>query len=202
MIRTAQHRLPDMRNAQRGFTLLEVLISMTVLTIGLLSLLGVFGVAMASTQTSELDLIAKQVATQSMESMYTARDTDNVAWEAIQNTTVTNPDGTTGIFVTGFQPINQPGVDGIFGTADDSVAAAEKLTPPGPDGTYGNTDDTNAAYTLTNFKRQITISNNDPFSGVLLPANLRSYTIAIQYTTPQFKLPKQYILAGYISEYR
>ena len=38
---------------QRGFTLVEVLISMVVLTIGLVSLLGIFAMAMAKTQGSQ-----------------------------------------------------------------------------------------------------------------------------------------------------
>lgn len=195
-----RQKLSDKR--ERGFTLIEVLISICVLTIGLVSLLGVFGIAMATTQTSELDLFAKQIATETMESIYSARDTANIQWEGIQNVTVVNPDGTTGIFLTGFQPVYNPGVDGIFGTADDAAAGAQTLTPPGPDGTFGNADDANAAFTLTNFQRQIVISDIDPYTGAALSGNLRSYTITVQYTTPQFKLPKQYVLAGYISEYR
>jgi prepilin-type N-terminal cleavage/methylation domain-containing protein len=195
--------LPPRRKCQEGFTLIEVMISIVVLTVGLVSLLGVFGIAMAATQTTESDLIAKQLATEAMETLYTARDTSNIQWEAIQNNTVTNPDGTTGIFLPGFQNIYLPGADGIVGTADDNAAGRQILTPPGADGTYGNADDIAAAYNLSNYQRQITISNNDLVnnSGVL-PGNLRSYMITIQYTTPQFKLPKQYVLAGYISEYR
>lgn len=189
-------------HGEQGFTLIEVLISICVLTVGLVSLLGVFGIAMATTQTSQMDLIAKQIATETMESMYSARDTDNIQWEGIQNNTVVNPDGTTGIFLTGFQPVNNAGPDGIFGTADDAAAGAQVMTPPGPDGTYGNVDDANAAFPLTNFTRQIVISDLDPFTGAALSGNLRSYAITIQYSTPQFKLPKQYILAGYISQYR
>jgi prepilin-type N-terminal cleavage/methylation domain-containing protein len=198
-----QNALPPPKKRQEGFTLIEVMISIVVLTVGLVSLLGVFGIAMAATQTTESDLIAKQLATEAMETLYTARDTSNIQWEAIQNNTVTNPDLTTGIFLPGFQSIYLPGADGIVGTADDSAAGRQVLTPPGPDGTYGNADDTAAAYNLSNYQRQITISNNDLVNNSgALPGNLRSYMITIQYNTPQFKLPKQYVLAGYISEYR
>jgi prepilin-type N-terminal cleavage/methylation domain-containing protein len=194
---------PQRRKCQEGFTLIEVMISIVVLTVGLVSLLGVFGIAMAATQTSESDLIAKQLATEAMETLYTARDTSDIQWEAIQNNTVTNSDGTTGIFLPGFQNIYLPGADGIIGTGDDSAAGRQILTPPGPDGTYGNAADNAAAYNLSNYQRQITISNNDLVNNTgVLPGNLRSYIIAIQYTTPQFRLPKQYVLAGYISEYR
>jgi type IV pilus modification protein PilV len=98
---------------EQGFTLLETLISMVVLTIGLVALLGVVGMAMTATQTSQQDMIAKKLAQETVESLYTARDTANLTWTQIQNTT-------TGIFLTGFQPIYLAGADGIIGTADDS----------------------------------------------------------------------------------
>ena len=87
-----------------GFTLIEVLISMFILTIGLLSLLGVFGLAMSGTMTAQEDRIAKQLAQDAYESIYTARDTANVPWV---NENVSG--GGTGIFVSGFQPIYQSG---------------------------------------------------------------------------------------------
>jgi len=40
------------KQAESGFSLIEVMVSMVILTVGLVSLLGVFGLAMASTQTS------------------------------------------------------------------------------------------------------------------------------------------------------
>src|SRR5579862_1942618 len=68
-----------------GFSLLEVVISMAVLTIGLVSLLGVFGLSMAATQTSQQDMIAKQIANEALESIVTARNTSQIQWDAIQN---------------------------------------------------------------------------------------------------------------------
>jgi prepilin-type N-terminal cleavage/methylation domain-containing protein len=184
------------RKHERGFTLLEVLISMVVLTVGLVALLGVFGVAMASTQTSQQDMIAKQLAQEAMEAIFTARETANISWAEIQNSgTGQVPDG---IFLTGFQPIMQPGVDGIMGTADDSAASPQVLSLPGPDGIVGTGDD--ALLPVTNFQRSIAItsvvSNGSPV------ADLRTLTITVQYYTPQFKFPKTYVLSGFISQYR
>jgi len=43
------------RNKQRGMTLIELMIAMTVLTVGLLALMGLFSVAIASNNRNKLD---------------------------------------------------------------------------------------------------------------------------------------------------
>ncbi len=181
-------------NADAGFTLIEVLISIFILTIGMLALLGVFGLSMSATMTAQEDRIAKQLAQDAFESIYTARDTNNIQWSSIENVS----GGGTGIFVTGLQPINQAGADAIIGTADDSAAPAQVLTLPGPDGIVGTADD--VVVSLANFKRQIVIT--DVLSGGSTVADLKNVAVTIQYTTPQSALAKQYVLAGYISQYR
>ena len=71
--------------AESGFSLIEVVISMAILTVGMVSLLGVFGLAMASTQTSEQDMIAKQLANEAYESLVvTARNTSQMNWDQKQ----------------------------------------------------------------------------------------------------------------------
>src|SRR5271170_5945771 len=108
--------------AERGFSLIEVVVSMFVLTVGMVSLLGVFGLAMASTQTSQEDMIAKQLGNESYESIVTARNTSQLGWDDIQNVgsiTCSGPSSPCGLFLTGANPIYKAGVDGIFGTADD-----------------------------------------------------------------------------------
>jgi len=178
---------------QSGFTLIEVLIATVVLTIGLVGVLSVFAVAIATTQTSQQNLIAKQLANDAMESIFTARNTAQVEWNQIQNVGAgTTPDG---IFVTGFQPINDSGVDAIYGTADDAVAAPEVLTQTGPDGILGTADDQTVS--LAGYQRKIEIA---PVAGT---SALRQITITIEYTPrPQFGFKKDYILQGYISQYR
>lgn len=177
-----------------GFTLIEVLISMCVLTIGMLSLLGVFGLAMSGTMTAQEDRIAKQLAQDAYESIYTARDTANVPWANIENVA----GGGTGIFVSGFQPIYQSGADAIIGTADDAAAGNQQFQLAGPDGIFGTADD--IFVPLTNFQRQIAIV--DVVNGGATVPNLKTITITIQYTTPQSRLAKTYVLSGYISQYR
>lgn len=175
---------------QQGFTLLEVLISMFVLTVGLVSMLGVFATAMAATQTAQQDMIAKQLAQQAMETIYTARETANITWDQIQNI---GGAGSPGIFRTGLQPIKQVGTDGIMDTINDGASAAQTMTLPGPDGIVGTADDVTMG--LTNYQRSIAIANTPS-------ADLRSITITIRYTTPRNRFPKNYVLSGFISQYR
>lgn len=175
---------------QQGFTLMEVLISMFVLTVGLVSMLGVFATAMAATQTAQQDMVAKQLAQQAMETIYTARETTNLTWDEIQNVAGA---GSPGIFRTGLQPLKQPGTDGIYGSINDGASYPLTTTLPGPDGIVGTSDD--ATVGLTNYQRSISIVNTPS-------ADLRSITITIQYTTSQSKFPKTYVLSGFISQYR
>jgi len=181
---------------QRGFTLIEVMVSTLVLTVGLVSLLAVFALALSATQGSQEDLIAKQLASEAMESIVTARDTTQMVWNQIQNVGAgTTPDG---IFVVGMQPIYNAGTDGIVGTADDANAGNAVLTLPGPDGIVGTSDD--VVLPLTNYKRQIQITSVNDSNGNLIPS-LRMVTITIPYTTTQLRVQKTYVLTSYISEY-
>ena len=176
-----------------GFTLIEVLVSIFVLTVGLVAVLGVFGLAVASTQTAQQDMIAKQLAQEGMEALFTARETANIAWNQIDNV---GPTG--GIFVAGFQPINLAGPDGIIGTADDAGAAAKTLSLAGPDGIVGTADD--VVLPLTNYQRSIAIT--PVVVGGVTSTDLRTVTITISYTTPNRVAAKNYVLTGSISRYR
>ena len=189
------------KQAERGFSLLEVVISMAVLTVGLVSLLGVFGLAMASTQTSQQDMIAKQLANEALESVVTARNTSQIHWDDVQNVGApcSGSAGTCGLFVTAATSIYKAGADGIFGTTDDSIAGMQTLTEPGPDGIFGTADD--LSIPLTGYKRTILISpvvdsNNNVVS------SLRGINITVQYSTTQTRLPKTYVLSSFISQYQ
>ena len=188
---------PMPKGAQSGFTLLEVLVSMTVLTVGLVSLLGVFGLAMASTQTSGQDMIAKQLANEAYDSIVTAHNTTQIDWDDIQNVLSTSCPisgaATCGIFLTGPQQIYNAGADGIYGTADDAASGQRQyLHDPGPDGIYGTPDD--VYIYLTGYQRTITITN--------VNETLRNVTITIQYAVTQAQLPKTYTLTSYVSEFQ
>ena len=109
---------------EKGFSLIEVMFSIVLMTVGLVSLLGVFGLAMASTQTSMQNSISKQIANEAMEGILTARETQNLTWGQIANT------GAGGIFLSGLLPVDCAGLDGIIGTADDAACGPQILNLP------------------------------------------------------------------------
>jgi type IV pilus modification protein PilV len=181
------------RKSQSGFSLLEVVMSMAILTIGLVSLLGVFGIAMASTQDSQQDMIAKQLANEALESIVTARNTSQKQWSDIQNIA----DG--GIFLPGYQPVYGAGADGIMGTADDYAAGYQQIHEPGPDGIYGTSDD--VLLPMSNYQRKIEIQPvTDNFGNVV--ASLRAINITVQYNTPRVQRSKTYVLTSFVSQFR
>lgn len=185
-----------MEKSEQGFTMLEVLISMFVLTIGLCSLLAAITYAMAATQTSQSDLIAKSVANEAMESIFTARDTSQAQWSDIQNVNA------GGIFLdpTAKQKIYTAGTDGIVGTADDyTTGTAETMTLPGRDGILGTSDDT--SIDLSNFSRTVAINPVLDSNGNTI-SDLRNIVITVSYTVPRLRTAKTYVLTGYISQYR
>ncbi len=195
------------KQAESGFSLLEVMISMVILTVGLLTVLSVFGLAIASTQTSQLDMIAKQLANEAYESIVTARNTSQIGWDAIQNTSGTQYctvlPSPCGIFVGSagdpvYQPIYNSGADGIFGTADDATAGEQTLQDPGPDGIFQTADDT--FIPLTGYQRAIQLQPVVDSSGNTV-TSVCSVTITVKYATSQAAIPKTYILNSYISEY-
>lgn len=173
----------------RGFTLIEVSVALLVLVIGLLQLLTVLTQAALVLNFAQEDLIAKQKVQQALESIYTARNTQQVTFEMILNTSA------GGIFLDGARPLTTAGADGLAGTADDG--AVETIVFAGSDGLLGTADD--EIRLLNNFTRQIQI---DP---VLIAgttsADLRQVTVTIRYATAR-GFVRLYQTSSYVSCFR
>jgi len=170
-----------------GFTLLEAMISIFVLTFGVLSLAAVYAQGIFFASLSQYDYVAQKKAEQAVEAIFTARDIKQLTWASIQN--VSN----TGVFLDGPQPILVPGTDGLVGTATDSGAADELITiGPGPDGILGTADD--QVVDLNPWmKRTIAIT------AVTGETNLRMITVTITYQVG--KMNRSYTLVSYISAF-
>ncbi|MGA9390899.1 MAG: prepilin-type N-terminal cleavage/methylation domain-containing protein [Candidatus Sulfotelmatobacter sp.] len=201
---THKKKFARKHDAEGGFTLLEVMIAIVVMTIGLLAVIASFATAVVATASAQEDLIARHKALDAMESIYTARNSQQQPFAAINN--VANG----GIFLSGPQPLYCAGADGIVGTADDVTGPCtsadtgtacpgniECLVLPGPDGVLGNADD--VTQSLSNFTRTIT------FNQVYLPtgavnSNLIAVTVAVTYQKPGWPA-RTYSVNGLVSSY-
>ncbi|MFZ0417909.1 MAG: prepilin-type N-terminal cleavage/methylation domain-containing protein [Candidatus Sulfotelmatobacter sp.] len=187
-----------------GFTLIELLAAVVVMTIGLLALMATFATTIRATESAQENLIARHKALDAMESIYTARNSQQEPFAAINN--IANG----GIFKAGAQPLLCAGPDGIVGTADDVACTApdtgvacpggvECLVLPGPDGILGTADD--VTYSLSNFTRTITFAPTFLPSGAV-NTNLIAVSVTVSYTKPgQQSTPYAYTVNGLVSSY-
>jgi len=182
---------------QRGFTLMEAMVAAIVLATGLLSVLSLFAYSLSNLQMSQEDLIARAKAKEGLESVFSARDSSQIAFSQINNK------ANGGIFLDDFALIyDPPGADGIANTDDDSSSANSQLDAivlPGPDGILGTLDDIRQP--LTNFQRRIILSPVFLTGTTTVNNNLRLITVTVKYTVPQFGT-RQYQVSAYISKYR
>jgi Tfp pilus assembly protein PilV len=175
------------RSGQQGFALLETLIAIVVLMIGLLAVLATFAMAIGNTNTVQLDSVARQKAAEALESIFTARQSSQITFNAIQN--VGNG---AGIFNGAMTAMTDPGPDGLDGTGDDVPAAPVRL--PGRSGVITNTNQ-DVLVNLGNFQRQIVIAN------VAGNPNVRQITVSVRYPVPQGWF-RTYQVQALISSYR
>lgn len=168
-------------DSQSGFSLLETVFSLGILTVGALGLVAVFLQGMQSATSSPGDLTATQKASEAMESVFSARDSHTLTWAQLRNVS----DG--GIFLKGAQPLKEPGADGIVNTSDDGQI--ERVEMPGPDQLLGTADD--EVETLSDFMREIQM--------VDLSRDLRSVTVIVTYQVGA--ATRTYTLIAYISTF-
>jgi prepilin-type N-terminal cleavage/methylation domain-containing protein len=179
-------------NRQRGFTLIEAMISMVILAFGVLSLAAVYAQGIFYAQINQMDYIAEKKAEEAIETIFTARDTQLLTWAQIQNVTgVSGNDG--GVFLDGPQPLLDPGLDGLVGTADDNAALPDVvIVGPGPDQVLGTADD-EVVNLNPEMTRQIQIVpvQNEP--------NLRQITVTMLYQIGRIR--RTYTLISYVSAF-
>jgi Prokaryotic N-terminal methylation motif len=170
-----------------GFTLLEAMISIFVLTFGVLSLAAVYAQGIFFASLSQYDYVAEKKAEQAVEAIFTARDIKQLTWASIQNVS------SNGVFLNGAQPMLVPGTDGLVGTATDSGSAHEFITiGPGPDGILGTADD--QVIDLNPW-----MTRTIAISAVNGETNLRMITVTVNYQVG--KMNRSYTLISYISAF-
>ena len=90
---------PETRREERGFTMIEVMIAIVILSVGILTVVAAFATAVASTQNAQQNLIARQKALETLESIFTARNTQQITFPQIANMR------SGGIFASGATPL-------------------------------------------------------------------------------------------------
>lgn len=176
---------------QSGFTLIEAMISIVVLSFGVLSLAAVYAQGIFFAGLSQYNYIAEKKAEQAVEAMFTARDIKSLTFAQIQNVSQ------GGVFVDGPQPMLVPGTDGLVGTQTDTVAANELvIIGPGPDGILGTADD--QTVNLNPWMTR-TIAISPVVIGGVTEPNLRQITVTITYQVG--RQSRNYTLVSYISSF-
>jgi prepilin-type N-terminal cleavage/methylation domain-containing protein len=167
------------RKKESGFSLIETIMALVVLLIGILSSMQAISYGILSMQESEKRSLGKEAARSTMETIFSIRDLqafdpqtgEPYSWNAIQITNGSNG----GVFLSGWNPIREnPGDDGIFGTADDACAAASPCVV----GTY-----TNTSAVVPGFERQIQIFDITENNVV----RKRRITVSVRYFVGQLQ---------------
>jgi prepilin-type N-terminal cleavage/methylation domain-containing protein len=176
---------------QRGFSLIEVMFSLGILTAGVLGAASVLAAGMKNLSSSPGDVIVTQKAAEAIEGVFAARDSHKVEWAKVRNVHgETGADG--GIFLDGPQPLHGSGSDGLMNTADDASQPLEEVPLPGADGIFNTADD--ISQQLVGFSREIEIKDIPGTGG-----QLRSVTVTMTYKHGQSE--RKYTLTTYISVY-
>jgi prepilin-type N-terminal cleavage/methylation domain-containing protein len=160
------------KNPQAGFTLIETIIAILILTIGLICTVAAITFALQFAKVSRNATGAKHLIVAQIEEIENLRNIKRLTFGQIANTgAVVNTGAAINFngFQTGLQTIStNPGPDGVNGTSDD-------FTDAGADGTFGTGDDfTNNALARSGYQREIIITQLSRF--------LKRVQVRVRYT--------------------
>lgn len=159
--RHSQSSCKTNRSTEDGFSLLEMVVAMLIMTIALVGMASAISYALMASNRGRGVTNAKMLVVSILEQMETLRDTRSLTFDEISNGQVQNSTFTGFPYsATDFRPVSTiPGPDGVFGTADDLISA-------GPDGVYNTADDfTDPSLARPGVTRQILITTfpTNPF---------------------------------------
>ena len=147
------------KNSSAGFTLLETVVAMVILSTALLGVASSIGYALMVSNSGRGVTNTKLLVVSVLEQIETLRNNGQLTFGQIANTGQVDNSGAGDFsgFPPGFLDVStNPGPDGIFGTADDLLDA-------GADGVYGTGDDfTNTNLIRIGFTREIVITTLNP----------------------------------------
>lgn len=157
--------------SQAGFTLVEAIVAIFIVTIGLIGTAAAITYALEFTAISRNVTSAKSVITASIEEIEMLRNSRRLDFKQIANVGNVNNEGTPNFFKgysTDFKDVSlEPGQDGVNGTDDD-------LRDKGADGIFGTADDfDNQALIRSGYMRKITITD--------LSGTLKKIEVKVRY---------------------
>ncbi len=142
---------------QRGFSYIDVMISLVILMVGILGAAQALTANLLRSYESEKQIVSKQLALSTIESIFSAREIARAGsiegWDSIGNVGSNPVNGVPkGAFLSGFRPIREEiGADGVAGTADDACDAGSFCPVSG--------SPNNTSKVLTGLQRRIVITD-------------------------------------------
>jgi type II secretory pathway pseudopilin PulG len=174
-----------------GFSLVEVIIAILIMTAGLIALSGALIIGVTLPKRARQQEIAKQLANMIMESIIAAKETAPPGFNSFESLTFTDSTP-SGRFVRGVSVMLEPGPDGVYCTCDDGVSpgpfsstcpstpgtlAMQYEIDPGPDGIYSVPNKTdNRKSQLLGFTREVIIQDLGP--------GIKQIEVRVNYPTP------------------
>ena len=156
---------------ESGFSLLETILAMLILTVGLLAVASAIGYALMASNSGRGLTNAKLLVISALEQMETLRDSGQLNFAEISNTQVSGSSFTG--FPTTFLPVSTvPGPDFVYGTLDDP----------------GRTDPTQAVNGVT---RQILITS--------LSSTLKRIQVTLRYS-PAGGISRDLVCVSYLND--
>lgn len=175
------------RRLEGGFSLLEMVVAMVILSVGLLGVATAIGYALMASNSGRGITNAKLLVVSALEQMETLRNTGQLNFDEISNSQVSGSSFRG--FPNTFEAVSSvPGNDGIFGTTDDISTA------PGTDGIYGTTDDIrDQSLVVKGATRQVLISSLSP--------TLKKIKVTLRYS-PNGGTFKELVGVSYLNDDR
>jgi type II secretory pathway pseudopilin PulG len=172
----------------KGFSLIEVVIAILLMTTGLIALAGALIVGVTLPRRARQQEIAKQMANTIMESIIAAKEALPPGFSTFEQLSYTDS-VIPGRFLKDEMVILEPGPDGVYGTCDDGRTGSFDLNcpnslgtiaprveiDPGPDGAYSNKSD-NRTTSLLGFSYQVIIQD--------LSTSTKLIEVRVYYPTP------------------